>query len=73
MSEDQSQQPKQAPVDESEQLLQSVIGDIKRGQKEKAKAKLKGLLEKKTEHQRSVSQLDVEIQQVLTDFKAGVL
>lgn len=54
-------------------LLDQVKADIQKSATESVKAQLKKLVSERLEHERSINQLDVQIQDLLDKHKKGVL
>lgn len=54
-------------------LLDAVAKDMNKSAREGVKGKLKALVQKKAEHQKSIAQLDKEISNLLEDYEAGLL
>jgi hypothetical protein len=67
-NEDKNDKDKEVNVN----LIDSVLRDLKKSESESVKAKIKGKLQTKLEHERAIKQIDVEIQKIIDDFTTGV-
>jgi ElaB/YqjD/DUF883 family membrane-anchored ribosome-binding protein len=60
-------------VDTVESLLSQVEGELKKGERESVKAKLKDILKKRRESEKTIRLLDLEAKKLVEDFNNGVL
>jgi len=70
---DEAETPLKPGQDPAKQMLDSAIAALNKGAKEGTQNALKDLLKKKGEHQRGIKLIDLEIDKLLSDFKAGLL
>lgn len=61
------------PNDSAGNLLAQVMNEMKKGQNDAAKTKLREKLKAKAEHQKAIALIDREIQQIIADHSAGLL
>lgn len=54
-------------------LLDSVLADLNKSEKDSVKAKLKDLLKTRLTHEKAIKQVNVEINKLIDDFNNGVL
>ena len=56
----------------ADSLLASVSNDLRKSEKESIKAKLKEILKKKLEAEKTIRLLDLEARKIVDDFNAGI-
>lgn len=54
-------------------LLTQVTNELKKGERDAAKAKLKTIMQKRLEAEKTIRLLDLEAEKVVRDFNNGVL
>lgn len=54
-------------------LISQVTNELKKGERESAKAKLKAIMQKRLEAEKTIRLLDLEAEKVVRDFNNGVL
>lgn len=59
--------------DTVENLLSQVEGELKKGERESVKGKLKEILKKRREAEKTIRLLDLEASKLVEDFNNGVL
>lgn len=60
-------------LDREESLLSQVQSDLKKSEREAVKAKLKDILKKRNEAEKTIRVLDLEAKKLVEDFNNGVL
>lgn len=60
-------------VDNADSLIDQVKNDIKKGEREGVKAKLKEILKKRSEAEKIIRLLNLEANKLVEDFNNGVL
>lgn len=74
MSDDNKTEAAPAPVGNMRnELINSVLSDLKKGEKESVKAKLKAIMIKRNEAEKTIRLLDLEADKLVEDFNNGVL
>lgn len=58
---------------EVDTLLSQVQVELKKAEREQAKGKLKNILQKRAEAEKTIRLLDLEAQKIVDDFNNGVL
>jgi gamma-glutamyl:cysteine ligase YbdK (ATP-grasp superfamily) len=59
--------------DDTDNLLSSVQSELKKAERESVKAKLKEVLKKRNEAEKTIRMLDLEAKKLVDDFNNGVL
>lgn len=59
--------------EDNDSLLVSVQSELKKAERESVKAKLKEILKKRNEAEKTIRSLDLEAKKLVDDFNAGIL